>query len=68
MVYPGIDLDNRGEEVEGYLLSSENLADQWASLDAFEGEAYLRVLAEVKFRDKCTVEAYIYTLRAPSDR
>jgi gamma-glutamylcyclotransferase (GGCT)/AIG2-like uncharacterized protein YtfP len=63
MGYPGIDLDERGGEVEGFLFSSENLSGYWAALDEFEGEAYERVLAKVKLKDGSTVDAYIYTLR-----
>jgi gamma-glutamylcyclotransferase (GGCT)/AIG2-like uncharacterized protein YtfP len=63
MGYPGIDLNKRGGEVEGFLFSSESLAGHWAALDEFEGEAYERVLAEVKLKDGSTVDAYIYTLR-----
>ena len=65
MGYPGIDLDEHGGEVEGFLFTSENLSGQWASLDAFEGEAYRRVLTKVKLKDGCKVDAYIYTLRSP---
>ena len=62
--YPGIDLDEHGEEVEGFLFTSENLSDHWATLDEFEGEAYRRVLAKVKFGDGSIVDAHIYTLRS----
>jgi gamma-glutamylcyclotransferase (GGCT)/AIG2-like uncharacterized protein YtfP len=61
--YPGIDLDEEGGEVEGFLFSSENLPGHWAALDEFEGEAYERVLTEVKLEDGSTGDAYIYTLR-----
>ena len=61
--FPGISLDEAGEHVEGFLFSSERLADYWAELDAFEGEAYERVLARVELDDRSVVEAYIYTLR-----
>lgn len=61
--YPGIELDEQGTEVEGFLFSSENLSSQWAALDAFEGEAYERVLATVKLKDGSPVDAYIYTLK-----
>ena len=60
--YPGIDLDENGEEIEGFLFASEKLSDHWAALDGFEGEAYERVLAVAKLKDGRTVEAYIYTL------
>ncbi len=62
--YPGIDLDEHSEEVEGFLFTSENLSDHWATLDEFEGEAYKRVLAKVKFGDGSIVDAHIYTLRS----
>jgi gamma-glutamylcyclotransferase (GGCT)/AIG2-like uncharacterized protein YtfP len=60
--YPGIDLDEHGGEVEGFLFTSENLSGHWAALDEFEGEAYERVLAKVKLKDGSIVDAYIYTL------
>ncbi len=64
MGYPGIDLDEHGGEVEGFLFTSENLSGHWAILDKFEGEAYRRVLAKVKLKDGSIVDAYIYTLRS----
>ena len=62
MGYPGIDLDVHGDEVQGFLFTSEKLSDHWAMLDAFEGKSYERVLTIVKLRDNRTVDAYIYTL------
>lgn len=61
--FPGIDLDEQGGEVAGFLFSAAKLADYWAALDAFEGEAYERVLTAVKRQDGSTVEAFIYALR-----
>ncbi len=43
MGYPGIDLDEHGAEVEGFLFTSEKLSGYWGALDEFEGEAYKRV-------------------------
>jgi hypothetical protein len=63
MGYPGIVLDENGEEVEGFLFTSKNLSDHWANLDMFEGEAYCRILAKAKLKDGNIVDAYIYTLR-----
>jgi hypothetical protein len=63
MGYPGIDLDENGGEVEGFLFTSKNLSSHWAYLDAFEGEAYRRMLAKVKLKGGSIVDAYIYTLR-----
>jgi gamma-glutamylcyclotransferase (GGCT)/AIG2-like uncharacterized protein YtfP len=62
--YPGIDLDEHGDEVEGFIFTSENLSNHWAALDEFEGEAYKRVLAKVKFEDGSIANAHIYTLRS----
>ncbi len=62
--YPGIELDEVGGEVEGFLFVSENLSDHWAVLDKFEGEAYKRVLAKVQVEDGSMIDAHIYTLRS----
>lgn len=64
MGYPGIVLtDENAEAVKGYIFTSAALADHWSELDAFEGDAYKRVLVSVRLKDDCTVEAYIYALR-----
>jgi hypothetical protein len=63
MGYPGIDLDERGGEVEGFLFSSEDLSDHWVALDAFEGEAYEQVLADVRLKDGRAINAFVYALR-----
>ncbi|MEM7029580.1 MAG: gamma-glutamylcyclotransferase family protein [Chloroflexota bacterium] len=63
MGYPGIILDERGEDVKGYIFSSDKLDSHWGDLDAFEGEEYERVLVTVKTKDNMAVEAYIYKLR-----
>ena len=63
MGYPGIDLDEQGDEIKGYVFSSEDLASHWKMLDEFEGQAYTRVLTNVKLPDNSTVEVYIYALR-----
>lgn len=60
--YPGIVLDEHGGEVEGFLFSSESLAEHWDRLDEFEGEGYERVLTTVKLKDGSAVDAYIYRL------
>ena len=62
MGYPGIDLDEHGDEVQGFLFTSEKLSDHWAMLDAFEGKSYERVLTVAKLRGNRIVDAYIYTL------
>ena len=61
--YPGIVLDEEGDEVEGLLFISESLVEHWARLDEFEGEGYERVLTRAKREDGTIVDAYIYSLR-----
>jgi gamma-glutamylcyclotransferase (GGCT)/AIG2-like uncharacterized protein YtfP len=60
--YPGIVLGEHGGEVNGFLFTSESLAEHWARLDEFEGEGYERVLTKVKLRDGTVVDAYVYAL------
>ena len=62
--YPGIDLDENGEEIQGMLFSSPELVDVWPRLDAFEGEAYERRTVKVVLEDGTTEIASIYCLRA----
>lgn len=61
--YPGIILDEPGDEVDGLLFSSDSLTEHWARLDEFEGEGYERVLTTVKLRNGTPVAAYLYALR-----
>jgi len=63
MGYPGITLDKDGDKVEGFLFSSEKIAEHWPELDEFEGEAYERVLTTVELKNKTIVDAFIYTLK-----
>ncbi len=63
MGYPGITLDKDGDKVEGFLFSSDKISVYWPELDAFEGEAYERVLTTVELQNGTIVDAYIYTLK-----
>ncbi len=60
--YLGIDLDENGEEIEGFLFISENLSKHWRILDDFEGEGYERVITQARLGDGSEVVAYIYRL------
>ena len=62
MGYPGIVLDDAGDEIKGHLFCSDQLDHHWDKLDDFEGAEYKRVLTKVRTKDKA-VEAYIYILR-----
>ena len=62
MGYPGIVLDDGPDVVEGFLFSSDAMAEHWDRLDAFEGAGYERVMTSAKLSDGTDVPAYIYTL------
>lgn len=61
--FPGLVLDPQGEQVAGFLFSSEQLGVHWARLDEFEGEGYERVVAQVKRSDGSRVGAWLYELK-----
>ena len=60
--YPGLKLTDSGTPVSGQVLTSPDLADFGAELDAFEGEQYERVLAEVTLSTGELIEAHVYTV------
>ena len=62
MGYPGIVLDDTGDEIQGYIFCSDKLDDHWDELDDFEGKEYKRVLVTAKTKGNMEVEAYIYIL------
>ena len=61
--YPGIVLDEAGEEVAGFVFSSGNLSQHWEKVDEFEGEGYERARTLAKLSDGRKVDAYIYVLK-----
>lgn len=64
--YPGLVLDECGEEIQGLVFTSEELSSHWLRLDEFEGDGYERVLTLVKLQEGSTVPAYIYQLSSRS--
>lgn len=61
--YPGMVLDEEGEEVAGLLFVSEALPEHWGRLDAFEGEDFQRVATTARLEDGTRVDAFVYVLR-----
>ena len=59
---PGIVPSTDGDEVEGFVLSSNRLAEYWSMLDEYEGSGYQRVLVMVTLESGSTIEAYVYAL------
>ena len=66
--YPGIVLDEHGDEIHGLIFSSQELAAHWTRLDEFEGEGYERVLVSAKLQNGTIVDAYIYKLSGRNER
>ena len=61
--YPGIVLDDQGEDVSGFIFSSEELTSHWDRLDEFEGDGYQRVITSAQVEDGSVIQAHIYVLR-----
>ena len=59
---PGIVPSDQGEEVAGYVLSSDALATHWPVLDDFEGSEYQRTPVTVRLENGESIEAYVYAL------
>lgn len=64
MGYPGLVVDERGQDIHGQVFTSSNLSTQWTHLDEFEGEDYERIVASVTLLGGELVSAYVYVLRA----
>ena len=61
--YPGIILKENGDEVHGFIFTSDELAEHWDRLDEFEGDGYERVFTPAVLEDGTVVQANIYALR-----
>ena len=59
---PGIIPSAEGEDVKGFVFSSEDLNEHWARLDAFEGKGYKRMLVTVRVNNTLDVQANVYAL------
>jgi len=57
-------LHPKADWVEGYLFSTEKLAENWQMLDDFEGFQYQRVIADVKLESGEQIKAWTYQLNA----
>jgi gamma-glutamylcyclotransferase (GGCT)/AIG2-like uncharacterized protein YtfP len=61
--YPGVVIDASGTTVDGFVLSSDALGNEWERLDEFEGDSYQRVSTQAQLEDGQVVQAYVYQLR-----
>lgn len=70
--YPGIELKNTENKVEGWLLIANDLTPHLRRLDEFEGAGYKRVIVDVtELRSGIQHQAYVYELtfeHSPDDK
>ncbi len=59
----GMVVDASGGEIPGQIFASENLENQWAMLDDFEGSDYQRVKTTATRSDGDVVDVYAYVLK-----
>ena len=60
--FPVIRLNNKGDQIKGWLLESDELDRNWKMLDEFEGEEYKRSVTDIYLKDGSKQLAYIYEL------
>ena len=60
-VMPALAPDN-GDIVEGFVISSTDLHNHWARLDAFEGESYQRIEVVATLASGKKINAFVYAL------
>ena len=64
MGYPGLVIDDNGDDIHGHVFESENLGAHWEYLDQFEGAEYRRTIVPVVLVSGEQIEALVYVLRA----
>lgn len=60
--YPAIEPCESAESVEGWVLCSEQLAQNWQLLDEFEGTGYQRVEISILLESEVHVRGFVYAL------
>ena len=60
--YPGVIVNATGPIVEGFVLTSDDLENEWVRLDEFEGVQYQRVVTQAQLADGQTAQVYVYQL------
>lgn len=62
--FPAVILDDNGNMIDGYLFSSEELTENWHSIDEFETDLYQRVQTTVFLENQSKIKGYIYELNS----
>lgn len=65
--YPALEIDPQADPVEGFVFTSDRIAEHWNDLDAFEGQDYQRVIARADLVNNESVETFVYVLRSKSN-
>ncbi|MEE9380783.1 MAG: gamma-glutamylcyclotransferase [Hyphomonadaceae bacterium] len=60
--YPGLVPDPEGDKIQGHVLVSEDLAEHWPRLDAFEGQDYRRILIQARLENGDTICVQAYSI------
>jgi gamma-glutamylcyclotransferase (GGCT)/AIG2-like uncharacterized protein YtfP len=60
--YPGLIIENEGQEVHGQLFTSPALDAKLSELDQLEGEEYTRTVLTAVLKDGTQVKAFAYVL------
>ncbi|MEM1286113.1 MAG: gamma-glutamylcyclotransferase family protein [Pseudomonadota bacterium] len=58
--YPGFVPDPAGDRIEVHILETDLLPDHWERLDAFEGDAYRRIVVTAELEDGGLIDVSIY--------
>ena len=62
--YPGVDICDPIDQIEGFVFTSKYLDKHWDQLDDFEGEEYIRTEVNVTLASGVQVIAWIYAIRS----
>ncbi|MCP2041916.1 gamma-glutamylcyclotransferase (GGCT)/AIG2-like uncharacterized protein YtfP [Neisseria sp. HSC-16F19] len=60
--FPGMVPDENGERIDGFVFTSDTLADNWQVLDDFEGAGYRRVETTAVLSDGSRETVWVYAL------
>ncbi len=60
---PALVVDSEGQEISGFVFSSENLEKHWTFLDDFEGSDYQRVETRATCANGDAINVQVYALR-----
>ncbi|WP_135077012.1 gamma-glutamylcyclotransferase family protein [Terasakiella sp. SH-1] len=63
MGYPGLLLEEEGDDIEGHIFISERLEKYWSFLDDFEGDGYERIEVLAYCENGERIATYVYALK-----